>query len=157
MSDGPEQQNIVPSTRSSYTPDRGPLTDPNPGERSALAAASGAPLDSLGVIPARGNRAGGGQQIDTGAQYGILLNLEFAAGGRAHRLVTGTFGSSRPSFDPKSGELHTSAAIDTNDPSLGPKGNAGQPAMPQVVNSTETDDGTTGNTGPDRRRDKSTS
>jgi hypothetical protein len=109
------------------------------------------------LIPARGNRAGGGQQIDIGAQVGILLNLEYSAGGRAHRIITGTYGPSRPAFDPKSGELHTSAAIDTNDPSLGPKGSEGQPAMPEKVEGGgAVNDTTTGDTSPDRRRDKET-
>src|SRR4051812_44803418 len=121
MVDKPNEQGIVPSSKETYTPDRGALTDPNAGERSALAAASGAPLNSLGPRPARGNRAGGGQQIDLGARVGMMISMEFAAGGRAHRLVTGTFSPARPTFDPRSGGLHTSAAIDTNVSSLGPQ------------------------------------
>src|SRR3989442_225378 len=109
------RKEAAPSPNPSYTPDRGPLTDPNPGERSAQADALGAPLNSLGLIPARGNRAGGGQQIDLGAQVGIMRNLEFTAGGRSQRLITGTFSHARPTRDPKSGSTHVSTASDSGE------------------------------------------
>src|SRR6476469_8075041 len=54
----------LPSVMPDPVPNRGPSTDPNPGERSAAADAQGAPINSLGLIPSRGNRAGGGRQID---------------------------------------------------------------------------------------------
>src|SRR5436305_1020243 len=127
------QNNPPPSAPTDITPNRGLTTDPNPGERSAMSAAAGLPPNSLGIRPARGNRAGGGQQIDIGAQVGIMRNLEFTAGGRTHRLSTGTHSSARPAYDPRSGRLHTSAASDTNDPSVGLKSpRPGQPAMPQA-------------------------
>jgi hypothetical protein len=123
-----------------------------------MTAAAGVPLNSLGIIPALGNRAGGGRQLDVGALVGIMLNLEFTAGGRAHRLITGTHSPARPAYDPRSGRLHTSAAIDTNDPSIGLKSpRPDQPAMPQAVpGAGAPTDGTTGDTTPDRRRDKDT-
>ena len=152
------QDETVPSAPSGVTPDRGASTDPNPGERSLAAAAAGVPLNSLGIIPARGNRAGGGQQIDIGAQVGIMRNLEFTAGGRAHRLITGTHSPAQPAYDPKSDRLHTSAAIDTNDPSVGRKSPTPyEPPMPPAVEGAGAHvDATTGDTSPDRRRDKDT-
>ena len=153
-----DKDDVVPSAPTGVTPGRGPATDPNPGERSSMAAAAGVPLNSLGIIPARGNRAGGGQQIDLGAQVGIMRNLEFTAGGRAHRLITGTDSPARPAYDPKSDRLYTSAAIDTNDPSVGRKSpKPGEPAMPPAVQGAGAHiDATTGDTTPDRRRDKDT-
>jgi hypothetical protein len=149
----------MPSAPTSTTPDYGRPTDPNAGERSASANSLGAPLNSLGVIPARGNRAGGGQQIDLGAQVGIMLNLEFTAGGRAHRLITGTESYARPAYDPKSGRLLTSAAIDTNDPSVGRKSpHGGESPMPERVPGAGAANDTTapGETSPARRRDTDT-
>lgn len=57
--------------------------------------------------------------IDLGAQVGIMRNREFSAGGRAHRLITGSYSSARPAFDPKSGRIHFSTASDTGDTSAG--------------------------------------
>jgi hypothetical protein len=153
-----DKDGVVPSAPTGATPDRGASTDPNPGERSSMAAAAGVPLSSLGIVPARGNRAGGGQEIDLGARVGIMRNLEFTAGGRAHRLITGTHSPAQPAYDPKSDRLHTSAAIDTNDPSVGRKSpTPGEPAMPPAVEGGGAHvDATTGDTGPDRRRDKDT-
>lgn len=153
-----DQQESIPSSPTSITSDFGRPTDPNAGERSAMSAASGVPFNSLGVIPAQGNRAGGGQQIDIGAQVGIMRAMEFTAGGRAHRLITGTFSYAQPAYDPKSGRLLTSAALDTDDPSVGRKSPQGEPAMPpRVEGAGDTNDGTTGETGPERRRDTHTS
>src|SRR4051795_10997161 len=96
------------SAPTAASPNYGRATDPNPGERSQSDQALGVPLNSLGVIPAQGNRAGGGRVIDAGAQVGIMRNLEFTAGGRAHRISTGTYSSTRPAYDPKSGRIHFS-------------------------------------------------
>ena len=57
------------------------------------------------------------QQIDIGAQVGIMRSMEFTAGGRAHRLITGIESPARLAFDPKSGRLLTNAATDTGGPS----------------------------------------
>jgi|tagenome__1003787_1003787.scaffolds.fasta_scaffold20709967_3 hypothetical protein len=153
-----EDSTPTPSTPTHITPNPGAGTDPNPGERSSQAAALGVPPNSLGIRPSRGNRAGGGQEIDTGARVGIMRNLEFTAGGRAHRLITGTDSPARPAYDPRSGHLHTSAVLDTNDPSLGPKSpRPGHTAMtPPVEGAGDSTDGSTGDTSPDRRRDKDT-
>lgn len=146
----------LPSSRSTNTPNRGAVTDPNPGERSKEEDALGTPLNSLDGRPARGNRAGGGQHIDTGARVGMMLNLEFAAGGRAHRLVTGTFSHNRPTYDPKSDRIHVSTASDSGDPSVGPPSNAGHQAMPEEVPGAGATNDTAHTTGPGRQRDKKT-
>ena len=147
-----------PSTPTETTPDRGPTTDPNPGERSALAQALGAPINSLGVIPARGNRAGGGQEVDLGARVGIMRNLEFTAGGRAHRLSTGTHSPARPAYDPKSDYLHISTASDSGASGVGPKSGTQGPAATPAVEGVGSKNDTTaqGETGPGRRRDTDT-
>lgn len=148
----------IPSLMPEATPDRGPSTDPNPGERSARADAQGLPLNSLGIIPARGNRAGGGAQIDVGARIGIIRNLEFSAGGRAHRISIGSFSYAGPWYDPKSGRMHTSTASDSGDSSVGPAGgNEGHMAMPPASpGAGAKNDATTGNADPGRRRDTKT-
>jgi hypothetical protein len=149
---------VVPSPGAEATPDRGPTTDPNPGERSRASELANVPLHSVGSKPARGNRAGGGQQVDLGAQVGIMRNLEFSAGGRAHRLSTGSYSTRRPVLDPKSGRIHVGTAIDSTDQSVGRKSPvAGEPAMTEKVEGIgELNDATTGDTSPDRRRDKRT-
>jgi hypothetical protein len=148
----------VPSTDSEVTPNLGPTTDPNPGERSRAADLANAPLHSPGTKPARGNRAGGGQQVDVGAQVGILRNLEFSAGGRSHRLSRGSWSHRRPTLDPKSGRIHIGTALDSTDESVGHQSPVpGEPAMPERVEPAgRTIDGTTGDVSPDRRRDKHT-
>jgi hypothetical protein len=140
------------------TPNRGPSTDPNPGERSRATDRANAPLHSAGTKPARGNRAGGGQQIDVGAQVGIMRNLEFSAGGRSHRLSTGSYSNRRPTLDPRSGRVHVGTAVDSTDGSMGRKSpQPGEPAMPERVEPAgDLLDGSTGDTSPDRRRDKRT-
>ena len=62
------------------TPDLGPSTDPNPGE---------AALGIEGATPMKPESQPG--RIGTGAQVGIMRNLEFSAGGRAHRISTGPY------------------------------------------------------------------
>ncbi|MEO8284881.1 MAG: hypothetical protein ABI670_00395 [Chloroflexota bacterium] len=100
----------------------------------------------------------GEHRIDIGAQVGIMRNLEFSAGGRAHRLITGTYSSARPTLDPKSGRIHVSTASDSGDPSVGPKSSGTtQPAMtPPVSTGGAVNDGTTGDVSPARQRDKHT-
>jgi hypothetical protein len=148
----------TPSPNAEATADRGPTTDPNPGERSASSMAANVPLHSSGTKPATGNRAGGGQAIDVGAHVGIMRNLEFSAGGRAHRLSTGSYSNRRPTFDPKSGQIHVGTAVDSTDGSVGLKSPEGaRPPMPESVSQAgESNDSTTGDVSPDRRRDKRT-
>ena len=154
MTENPK--NAAPSTPTSVTPDRGVLTDPNPGERSSMDDQMGVPPNSLGVLPARGNRAGGGQQLDTGARVGVMRNTEFTAGGRAHRLITGSYGPARPTFDPKSGSIHLSASND-DDATLDPFSGGGNNAItPKVEGAGATNDTTTGEISPARRRDTRT-
>jgi hypothetical protein len=153
-------QNTVPSSDSEVTPNRGPTTDPNPGERSRATDRANAPLHSAGTLPARGNRAGGGQQVDVGARVGVMRNLEFSAGGRAHRLSTGSYSTRRPVLDPKSGRIHVGTAIDSTDQSVGRKsptsGQVESPMPARTEPSGDFLDGSTGDTSPDRRRDKRT-
>jgi hypothetical protein len=149
---------VRPSPNAEVTPDRGPTTDPNPGERSRTTERANVPLHSLGTVPARGNRAGGGEQIDVGAHVGIMRNLEFSAGGRSHRLSRGSWSNRRPTLDPKSGRIHVGTAVDSTDESVGRAApRPGEPAMPERVEPAgELIDGTVGDTSPDRRRDKRT-
>ena len=152
------RQQPLPSPNPDVTPDRGPTTDPNPGELGSHDVALGAPLASLGLVPARGNRAGGGTQIDIGARVGIMRNLEFTAGGRAHRLATGTFSHAAPGYDPKTGLLHISTASESGGSTIGsPGGTQGEPAMPpRVEGAGDTNDTSKGDKGPGRRRDTKT-
>ena len=148
---------MLPSSPGQKSPNRGPQADPNPGERSALDEAQGVSVDSMGILSPRGTRAGGGQEIDTGAQVGIMRNMEFSAGGRAHRLSTGTYSSARPTYDPKGGRIHVSTATGDGDSSVGPKqGTEGHSAMsPNEGNSAGPENDTSsGDVSPDRRRDK---
>jgi hypothetical protein len=147
---------IRPSSNAETTADLGPTTDPNPGERSRSTELANAPLHSVGTKPARGNRAGGGQEIDVGAHVGIMRNLEFSAGGRSHRLSRGSWSHRRPSLDPRSGRIHFGTAIDSTDQSVGRAAPLpDELAMPEKVElAGDLNDGTTGDTSPDRRRDK---
>lgn len=148
-------QDMIPSSRAEIVPDRGRVTTPNLGEYSSALDAAKLPPYSLGVIPARGNRAGGGQQIDLGAQVGVMLNLEFSAGGRAHRLITGTFDTARPSTDPRSGQIITSSSGGT-ELSVGRAGSS-QIAMPPAKSPQRAErDNASGPASPERRRDKHT-
>ena len=140
------------SAPTSASPNYGRTTDPNPGERSQSDQALGVPLNSLGVIPAQGNRAGGGRVIDAGAQVGIMRNLEFTAGGRAHRISTGTYSSASPAYDPKSGRIHFSTA--TEESARGVSFSSEDAKMERVDGAGKVNDTTTGDTSPDRRRDK---
>jgi hypothetical protein len=152
-----EQTDSTPSSGIERADSPGAWTDPNPGERSAQAESAGVPGYSLGVKPSTGNRAGGGRQIDLGAQVGIRRNLEFTAGGRAHRISMGTYGRAKPAFDPKSGQLHVSAVTDTGDVSLGGKaGRTQEPETPPVEGGGDRTGGSSGEVGADRRRDKET-
>lgn len=153
-----EERDIVPAASAEPTPYYGRTPEWNPGEQGRADELAGVHDFPVSPRPARGNRAGGGTQIDVGAQVGINRNLEFTAGGRAHRLSTGSHSNNTPSLDPKSGRIHTSTASDTGDPSLGGRDNAGdQPAMPPPVEGVgETIDTSTGDVTPDRMRDRRT-
>lgn len=147
----------IPSLTPEATPDRGPSTDPNPGERSAMAHTQGVPLNSLGIIPARGNRAGGGSQIDVGARVGIMHSLEFSAGGRSHRISIGSFSYRGPWYNPQTGSIEVSSTYGA-DSSIGPaQGNAGHEAKaPSVPGAGAKNDTSTGDISPARRRDTKT-
>jgi hypothetical protein len=87
-----------------------------------------------------------------------MRNLEFSAGGRAHRLSRGSWSHRRPTLDPKSGRIHIGTAVDSTDQSVGRQSPVmGEPAVPERVEAAgDLIDGTTGDTSPDRRRDKRT-
>jgi hypothetical protein len=151
-----DQTSKLPSSGIERADSPGAWTDPNPGERSSQAAAAGVPSYSLGVIPATGNRAGGGREIDVGALIGIRRNLEFTAGGRAHRISMGSYGKARPAFDPRSGQLHVSAISDTASASLTIVGHSQGTVPAPVEGGGDKTDGSSGDVSADRRRDKET-
>ncbi len=74
------------------TPDHGVTEDPNPGEARSIQG-----YRSSGVSAAiTGYESGvaaslSSKPIEPGAQVGIMRNLEFSAGGRAHRISTGPY------------------------------------------------------------------
>jgi hypothetical protein len=70
-------QNVVPGPG-------GQDVDANPGERALTPQGSATDATVSGVTV-------GNKQIGVGAQVGILRNLEFTAGGRAHRVSTGPY------------------------------------------------------------------
>ncbi|HUS17900.1 MAG TPA: hypothetical protein VM536_23130 [Chloroflexia bacterium] len=93
----------------------GQITRPNPGEYSAEGSEVGQPLNSLGAVPPRGNRAGGGDFIDTGARVGYMRNLEFSAGGRSQIVATGTTSTNRPHISSKTGQVQVSSTTEGNE------------------------------------------
>ena len=58
--------------------------DANPGERALTVEGAATDATAAGITV-------GNKQIGVGAQVGILRNLEFTAGGRAHRISTGPY------------------------------------------------------------------
>ena len=78
------QQGRGTSGQNEITDDAGYPLDANPGERalSPLGRVSDASVANVTL----GNKA-----IGVGAQVGIMRNLEFTAGGRAHRISTGPY------------------------------------------------------------------
>ena len=74
---GMSGQNVVPGPG-------GEDVDANPGERALTPEGSATDATVSGVTV-------GNKQIGVGAQVGILRNLEFTAGGRAHRVSTGPY------------------------------------------------------------------
>jgi hypothetical protein len=112
--------------------------------------------DAPATTPVGG--ASGSQPPDVGARVWIMRNLEFSAGGRSHRLSRGSWSHRRPVFDPKSGRIHVGTALDSSDGSVGKKSPVGgEPAMPEHIESAARPyDASSGDTSPDRRRDKHT-
>ncbi|HEX8227780.1 MAG TPA: hypothetical protein VF826_00530 [Chloroflexia bacterium] len=78
------QQDPGMSGQNQVTGPGGEDIDANPGERALTTqgAATDATVSGIAV---------GNKQIGIGAQVGILRNLEFTAGGRAHRISTGPY------------------------------------------------------------------
>jgi hypothetical protein len=93
----------------------GQVTLPNPGELPPDWEEKGTPRNSLGTVPARGNRAGGGAVMDNGAVVGYKRNLEFTAGARSAIVGTGTTSAARPHISPQTGEVQISATEDTDE------------------------------------------
>jgi len=96
----------------------GQITRPNPGEYPPDGRERGMPLNSLGAVPPRGNRAGGGDFTDSGAKVGYLRNLEFSAGGRSQLVGSSTTSPQRPHVNTETGQVQVSAAFE-GDPSSG--------------------------------------
>jgi len=99
----------------------GQITVPNPGEYPPDGEEKGTPRNSLGAVPPKGNRAGGGAFMDNGAIVGYKRNLEFSAGGRQQLVATGTTSPARPHISPETGQVQISSTEDT-DPSAGKLG-----------------------------------
>ncbi len=78
------QQDPGMSGQNQVTGPSGEDIDANPGER-ALSRAGSETDASVSAVTV------GDKQIGLGAQVGILRNLEFTAGGRAHRISTGPY------------------------------------------------------------------
>jgi hypothetical protein len=60
----------------------GTPVESNPGERAMV------PINKEASLP---GLPGAAKPVGTGAQVGIIRNLEFSAGGRAHRISTGPY------------------------------------------------------------------
>jgi hypothetical protein len=69
--------------------------DANPGEHALTAQGQGFRPVPLADTPSMVRAAADGHPIDAGAQVGIMRNLEFSAGGRAHRISTGPYTQSK--------------------------------------------------------------
>ncbi len=65
--------------------------DPNPGESFRSIEGPGTTQTLAGTSNAGASGGGNQQPIGVGAQVGIMRNLEFSAGGRAHRISTGPY------------------------------------------------------------------
>ncbi len=123
----------------------GQQTVPNPGEMPPDWQEKGMPANSLGTVPATGNRAGGGAFMDNGAIVGYKRNLEFTAGARSQIVGTGTTSTARPHISPTTGAVQISSTEGT-EPSAGKLGQrpavAGSdpgPGNPQVHADRSTD------------------
>jgi hypothetical protein len=94
--------------------------------------------------------------IDIGAQVGVMRNLEFSAGGRAHRISTGTWSARRPTYDTETGQVYVRTSVDAMGAHLGPGDTTqGQPSSTAGVEGAGAPrDASTGDTSPERRRDK---
>jgi hypothetical protein len=149
----------------SSTPDGpGQRTRPTPGEYSAEGDEQGMPYNSLGTVPAQGNRAGGGTFLDNGARVGYLRNLEFSAGGRSQLLGTNTASPNRPHISERTGQVQVSTAQE-GDMTAGKVGQTpatagsnpsagGPPAQPEMTTTAGENLDTSQGAGPDRRVDK---
>ncbi len=74
------------------TPDYGVTEDPNPGEgRSSQGYRSSGVSAAIAGYGAGVAASLSSKPIEVGAQVGIMRNLEFSAGGRAHRISTGPY------------------------------------------------------------------
>ncbi|MDQ6695350.1 MAG: hypothetical protein M3014_13195 [Chloroflexota bacterium] len=74
------------------TPDYGVGEDPNPGEaRTSPGYRSGGMSAAIEGYGAAAVASLSNKPIEAGAQVGIMRNLEFSAGGRAHRISTGPY------------------------------------------------------------------
>ncbi|MEA2574104.1 MAG: hypothetical protein QOH93_1402 [Chloroflexia bacterium] len=78
------QQDPGMSGQNQVTGPGGADLDANPGEQAMTAAGAATDASMSGISV-------GNKQIGVGAQVGIMRNLEFTAGGRAHRVSTGPY------------------------------------------------------------------
>jgi hypothetical protein len=78
------QQGPGTSGQNEVTGPTGADVDANPGEHAMKSAGNATDASLAGIMA-------GNKRIGVGAQVGILRNLEFTAGGRAHRISTGPY------------------------------------------------------------------
>lgn len=88
--------NQLPGIGKGSLPDYGTGPSVNPGEQPTSGQGAGvkAIVPSTGV-PSIVKVASQGRPVDVGAQVGIMRNLEFSAGGRAHRVSMGPYSQSK--------------------------------------------------------------
>jgi hypothetical protein len=142
----------------------GQVTLPNPGEFPPNGDERGMPRNSLGAVPPRGNRAGGGTEVDTGARVGYMRNLEFSAGGRSQLVATGPASPQRPHISAETGQVQVSTAqegppaagvVGQTPAVAGADGHGGDPpAQPESTISAGEHLDTVGSSGPERRVDR---
>ena len=143
----------------------GQVTLPNPGEYPPDGEERGTPRDSLGAVPPRGNRAGGGTELDAGARVAYMRNLEFSAGGRSELVATGPTSPQHAHISGETGQVQVSTAqegppaagVVGQTPAVAGIGRACREA-PRTAGEHESSEGehldTVGSSGPERRVDR---
>ncbi|HEX9990288.1 MAG TPA: hypothetical protein VGE45_17650 [Chloroflexia bacterium] len=91
-----EKANNIPGTGEGSLPDYGTGPSINPGEQPTTSQGTGVKsIVAATGVPSIVRVASAGRPVDVGAQVGIMRNLEFSAGGRAHRVSTGPYSQSK--------------------------------------------------------------
>lgn len=90
-----EKANRLPGMGAGSSPDYGVGPSVNPGEQPTTEQGTGVKAIVPTGVPSIVKVASQGRPVDVGAQVGIMRNLEFSAGGRAHRVSTGPYSQSK--------------------------------------------------------------